>query len=152
MKSPLQLIVVATLVMLCKIAIAQSSEYPVAVCNNGILLGKYVIKYEDRGYIENPSADTIALADAKSIFAINVIGIHKDKHLQRIAVKKFDMGIIEKGDTLIIKGASGILSEEMKKKLQNIHSGAQLFFEGIFVSFNNSPSPSSILLLSFIVI
>lgn len=121
--------------------------YPAAVTNNGILFGKYKTAND----AINPLPDTIFLEEAKNINAINAIFIDKEQKLFRINVVDYQMTIFEKGDTITMKNRSEMLTQAMKERLDNIKSGAKLFFEGIRAEFPNGDS-RPVIILSFTVI
>jgi hypothetical protein len=121
--------------------------YPVAVTNHGILFGKYKT-FDEATHI---LPDTISPEEAKDIFALNAIEITREKKLTAWKVLKFQMTIIDNGDTTTIKNTGEMLSPEMKERLNKIKSGAKLYFEGIQAGYPNEESTRGIIILAFTV-
>ena len=118
-----------------------------AISSSGVLLGKY--KIADNSI--NPIPTPITLEEAKNIFTINILETGKDRKVNRVKVKSYQMKIINKGDsTSSITNNTELLSEEMKARLQNLEVGAKLFFEGIIATYPNDETRSAVF-LSFIV-
>jgi hypothetical protein len=102
-------------------------DYPVAVTSKGILMGKFV-----RGESsQNSIPAEITIDEARSISALNVLLTNKNDCPLKFKVREFQMTIIDTKDTISIKGEGEILNNDMIKKLQNIHSGAKIYFGGI---------------------
>jgi hypothetical protein len=101
---------------------------------SGILESKFQIHYNpDDGNLRsvNYVADTITLAEAASIFALNVIGRDTNRIMYKFPIKNFEMFIQNGRDTLNLKSHSDFLTDEMKNALKKIRSGTEIYFERI---------------------
>jgi hypothetical protein len=110
-----------------------------AICSiSGILESKFHIIYHDTNLRSTQSvADTITLAEAASIFALNAIGRDTNRVMYKFPVKDFEMFIEDGNDTLPLKSKSDMLTDEMKNALKKIHSGTIINFENIRVIFKD---------------
>ena len=126
--------------ILCLIIIVSSKAqnwYAVAISDSGILTVKYKFTI-DTG---NSLADTISLAQARSIRAINALCIVGDVHnprrqvIERIKVSKFEMTIRDNEELRksYFLETSETLTKEMREELGELRPGSFLVFEGISV-------------------
>ena len=120
--------------------------YPVAVSKYGILVGKYRISTDT----QNSIPDTITLEVAKSIFALNAYYLDKKDGPHKLDITEFQMTIINVNDTIKLISKSEIFTEELRKKINNLKSGSNLYFEGINGKFPNGDTRAVILLAFYI--
>lgn len=146
MKTISNILAIAMLLLVSHVSNAQH-VYPAAISTSGILFGKYKTSKD----ATNPIPDTISLSDAQDIFAINGVGIDKEKKFQKTEISEFQMTLVEQGKVTRLKGNSSMLTKEMKDRLNTIQSGTRLIFEGIATIFPNGET-RFLTLLEFTVI
>ena len=94
MKKNILITIVACVSMFSQNTFAQDI-WAAAITSSGILLGNYKIAESSI----NPIPTTITLEEAKNIFTLNIIETGKDKKVNRVKVKSYQMKIINKDES-----------------------------------------------------
>ena len=146
MKKNILITIAACILMFTQNSFAQDI-WVAAISSSGILLGNN--KIADNSI--NPIPTPITLEEAKNIFTINILETGKDRKVNRVKVKSYQMTIMNEDEsTTSITNNTELLSEEMKARLQNLEVGTKLFFEGIIATYPNDETRNAVF-LSFIV-
>lgn len=98
----------------------------------------------------NAVADTISLAEAQSIFSLNVIGSDTNKIFVKLTVNDWDLFLKNGADTVIYRGRGEKLSTEMKNALKKIRPGAEIYFERINAMWGEIPV-GSVKMIKYVV-
>ena len=119
------------MIFLSRATYAQQT-WAVAINSNGVLMCKYYLKqHSDSMKSTGIANDTISVADAQSIFALNILNVDREKLLSKLKVKNFQMTIINGDERKDFKCNSEILTTEMHDALMKVKTGSNLYFQYI---------------------
>lgn len=139
-----------TLFFLISIVAISQNNIPYLICNDGLLLNKYIRK----NYSVNTIIDTISLQCAKNIFAIGGIG-YKNQQFENLIITDYTLTIISNDGNLIkIDGHESKFNTEMIIALKGIKPNSKIHLEGILCTTDEGFEKKSkfhLLLMSFFV-
>jgi hypothetical protein len=107
---------------------AQMNAWPVAVSDDGLLVGKHM--YDKAGSSYNSIADTVDIKTVQSIKAI--YGIHmdtKNREIHSLKAAEFEMAV--RNDTTTLHSNSEFLTDDMKALMKKLTPGDVVFFQYI---------------------